>query len=155
MARASDPGIEGAGVRVVLIASRFNPEVCEPLLAGAQEGLRDHGVVPTDQQVVRVPGAWEIPLAAARIARRGGVDAIVAIGALIRGETAHFDLLVAQSSQGLMRVSLESGLPIGFGILTTDTLEQALARAGGSEGNKGRDAALAALEMVQLFRQLG
>jgi 6,7-dimethyl-8-ribityllumazine synthase len=152
----STPGnaLDGSGVRVALVVSRFNDFVTTKLLAGAEACLEGHGCSESARTVVWVPGAWEIPQAAQRLARSGAYDAIVALGALIRGETSHFDYLAQQVSRGLGQVGLSSGVPTIFGVLTTETVEQALARAGGGSGNKGREAALAALQMVRLFREL-
>ena len=132
--------------RVGILVSRYNETVTERLLAGAEACLRDRGVGPERVDVVRVPGAWELPLAARALAARGGYLAVVALGAVIRGETAHFDYVAGEASRGLMDVALRYGVPVGFGVLTCDTLAQALARAGGEAGNKGREAAEAALD---------
>lgn len=139
-------------MRFGLVVARFNDFVCARLLAGAEDCLVRHGV--EQLSVVRVPGSWEIPLAALRLARSGSYDGLVALGALIRGETPHFDVLAAQVARGLQQVSLETGVPVGFGVLTTESVEQAVERAGAKAGNKGYDAALSALEMVSLLRRL-
>jgi 6,7-dimethyl-8-ribityllumazine synthase len=122
------------------------------LLAGAEDCLERHGCAADSRSVVRVPGAWELPLAVNRIAENGGFDAIIALGALIRGETPHFEVLAAQTARGLAEVGMRCGAPVIFGVLTTDTVEQAMDRSGAKGGNKGWDAALSALEMVSLFR---
>ncbi len=132
--------------RVGILVSRYNETVTERLLAGAQACLRERGVAPGRVDVVRVPGAWELPLAARALAARGGYVAVVALGAVIRGETAHFDYVAGEASRGLMDVALHYGVPVGFGVLTCDTLEQALARSGGAAGNKGHEAVAAALD---------
>jgi 6,7-dimethyl-8-ribityllumazine synthase len=132
--------------RVGILVSRYNETVTERLLAGAEACLRERGVARERVDVVRVPGAWELPLAARALAARGGYAAVVALGAVIRGETAHFDYVAGEASRGLMDVALHYGVPVGFGVLTCDTLEQALARAGGAAGNKGHEAAAAALD---------
>ncbi|HLF56723.1 MAG TPA: 6,7-dimethyl-8-ribityllumazine synthase [Thermoanaerobaculia bacterium] len=144
--------IDGAGLRVAVVAARFNGEVVDRLLAGAIEVLDAAGVVPADRIVLRVPGAWEIPIALEALAHRGQFDALVALGAVIRGETAHFDFVAGECSRGAMDVALRHRVPVGFGLLTCDTREQALARAGGVAGNKGAEAARAALET---FREIG
>lgn len=146
--------LNGAGRRFAVVASRFNSRIGDQLVAGAVECLRRHGVEPGDIQLVRVPGAWEIPQAAEEIAAAGKVDALVAVGVVIRGETPHFDYICSACSQGLARVAERHRLPVGFGVLTCDTSEQAQERAGGKAGNKGWEAAVAALEMADLFARL-
>lgn len=146
--------LNGAGRRFAVVASRFNSRIGDQLVAGALECLRRHGVEPGDIQLVRVPGAWEIPQAAEEIAAAGKVDALVAVGVVIRGETPHFDYICSACSQGLARVAERHRLPVGFGVLTCDTSEQAQERAGGKAGNKGWEAAVAALEMADLFARL-
>jgi len=146
--------LSGAGRRFAVVASRFNSRIGDQLVAGALECLRRHGVEPADLQVVRVPGAWEIPQAAEEIAAAEKVDALVALGVVIRGETPHFDYICSACSQGLARVAERHRLPVGFGVLTCDTSEQAQERAGGKAGNKGWEAAIAALEMADLFARL-
>ncbi len=137
--------------RVGILVSRYNETVTERLLAGAQACLRERGVGPERVDVLRVPGAWELPLAARTLAARGGYVAVVALGAVIRGETAHFDYVAGEASRGLMEVALHYGIPVGFGVLTCDTLAQALARAGGDAGNKVHEAASAALDAAALL----
>ncbi len=141
-------------MRFALVASGFNDFICGRLLAATEDCLERHGAGAESRTVVRVPGSWEIPLAARRLADTGRYDAIVALGALIRGETPHFDVLAAEVARGLARVALETGVPVGFGVLTTETVEQAIERAGAKAGNKGWDAALSALEMASLFRRM-
>lgn len=153
--RAPEKTVDGAGRRFAIVAARFNSEVVDRLLEGALAALGRHGVSPGDVEVVRVPGAWEIPQALDLLARRGGFDAFVALGAVIRGDTPHFDFVATECSRGIARVAAESRRPIAFGVLTCDTLAQALDRAGGTAGNKGEDAALAALEMADLFSRSG
>jgi len=138
------------GLRICLVAARFNSLVVEPLVSGARDALCRHGVRDDDITLVRVPGAWEIPWACRQVASAGKVDAIVALGAVVRGSTPHFDYVAGEVAKGVAQVSLTTGLIVTFGVLTTDTLEQALDRAGGKAGNKGADAALSALEMVSL-----
>ncbi|HEX7090490.1 MAG TPA: 6,7-dimethyl-8-ribityllumazine synthase [Longimicrobiales bacterium] len=146
--------LEGGGARFAIVASRFNEAVTERLVEGARAALLEHGVAEEDVDTVSVPGAWELPMAVDRVVRTGRYAAVVAIGCVIRGETPHFDFIAAEAARGLAAVALTSGVPVTFGVLTTDTAEQAFARAGGEKGNKGRDAALAALELADLFRRL-
>lgn len=146
--------VDGSGVRVALVVSRFNDFVTTKLLAGAEACLERHGCTDDLREVLWVPGAWEIPQVAQRLAGAGRHDAIVALGALIRGETRHFDYLAQQVARGLGQVSLSSGIPTTFGVLTTESVDQAVERAGGRSGNKGWEAALAALQLVQLFREI-
>jgi 6,7-dimethyl-8-ribityllumazine synthase len=145
------------GLRFCLVAARFNDVVVQPLIGGAEDALRRHGV--DDITLVRVPGAWEIPWACRQIAQAGlsgnKVDAIVTLGAVIRGSTPHFDYVANEVAKGVAQVSLNTGLIISFGVLTTDTMDQAVDRAGGKAGNKGADAALTALELVSLRAALG
>lgn len=147
--------IASPGARFVLVASRFNELVVEALVRGAHDTLRRHGINDEDITLVRVPGAWEIPWACGHIASSGKADAIVALGAVVRGGTPHFDYVASAVATGVAQVSSSTGVITTFGVLTTDTLEQALDRAGGKCGNKGADAALAALEMVSLRGVLG
>ena len=144
----------GAGRRIVVVASRFNEEVVKKLVDGALEALVKHGVSFTDIDVVWVPGAWELPLAARLLLNSERYDGLVALGAVIRGETAHFDFIASEASRGLADVSMQSETPVGFGVLTCDTDEQAVARAGGNHGNKGWDAAVSVLEMVDLANRI-
>jgi 6,7-dimethyl-8-ribityllumazine synthase len=140
--------------RIALLASRFNELVVARLIEGARDALLRHGVSDEQLTLVRVPGAFELPLTADKLAASGRFDAIVALGCVIRGDTAHFDYVAGGAANGLMQVSLDHGLPVGFGVLTVDTLEQALDRAGAKAGNKGADAALAVIEQLNLVRQL-
>jgi 6,7-dimethyl-8-ribityllumazine synthase len=144
----------GSGRRVVVVASRFNETITRPLVDGALEALVAHEVAFDDIDVVWVPGAWELPLAARRALESGRYDALVALGAVIRGETPHFDFVAGEASRGLALVCIDAGIPIGFGLLTCDTMDQALARAGGVHGNKGWDAAIAALETTDVLDQI-
>jgi len=150
--------IEGAlragNARFCLVVSRFNSFVVENLLTGAIDVLRRHGAEDSDLTIVRVPGAFEMPVTIERIAAKGGYDAIIAIGAVIRGGTPHFDYVAGECVKGMAQVSLKHGIPVAFGVLTVDTIEQAIERAGTKAGNKGADAAISALEMVDLLRQL-
>jgi 6,7-dimethyl-8-ribityllumazine synthase len=140
--------------QVAIVVSRFNESVTMRLLEGAIDALERHGGNRADVDVMWVPGAWELPAGARALLATERYDAIVALGAVIRGETPHFDFVAGEASRGLAEASADFDVPIGFGLLTTDTLEQADARAGGVHGNKGWDAALAALEMVALFERL-
>jgi 6,7-dimethyl-8-ribityllumazine synthase len=144
----------GAGRRFAVVASRFNSHVVERLVDGALDALVRHGVSADDVDVVWVPGAWELPLAARRLLVTERYDALVAVGAVIRGDTPHFDFVAGEASRGLSTAGTDFDTPIGFGLLTCDNDAQAEARAGGAHGNKGWDAALAALEMVDLFARL-
>ncbi|MGQ9689410.1 MAG: 6,7-dimethyl-8-ribityllumazine synthase [Desulfobaccales bacterium] len=146
--------LTGEGLQIALVVSRFNSFITERLLEGALDCLKRHGVTDPGLTVVRVPGAWEIPLAAKKLAHSGKYQAVICLGAVIRGSTPHFDYVAAEVSKGVAQVSLESGVPVLFGILTTDTLEQAVERAGSKAGNKGYAAAEAALEMVNLLREM-
>ena len=147
--------LAGEGLKIALVVSRFNSFITERLVEGALDCLRRHGVAETGLTMVRVPGAWEIPLVAKRLAQGKAHDAVICLGAVIRGSTPHFDYVAAEVSKGIAQVSLESGIPILFGVLTTDTLEQAVERAGSKSGNKGYAAAEAALEMVNLLKGMG
>ena len=146
--------LDAKNVKIALVVSRFNDFITTPLLRGAEDFLQRHGCPVKNRTIVKVPGAWEIPQTAKKLAQSGKFDAIVGIGALIRGETPHFELLAAEVAKGLAQVGMETGIPVIFGVLTTDTVEQAIDRAGAKSGNKGWDAALSAVEMVNLFRQI-
>ena len=141
--------------KFTLVVGRFNSAIVDNLCAGAIDTLRRQGVPAANITVVRVPGAYEMPLAAKRVAAKGETDAIIALGAVIRGGTPHFDFVAGECSSGLARVALDYDLPIAFGVLTTDTIEQAVDRSGAKAGNKGADAAMTALEMVSLLRNIG
>ena len=140
--------------RYALIVARFNGLITESLQAGAVDTLLRHGVGQADIDVVKVPGSFEIPLLAKKLAHSGRYDAVICLGAVIRGSTAHFDHVAAGVASGIAQVALESGRPVIFGVLTTDTIEQAIERAGTKSGNKGADAALAAIEMVNVLQQI-
>jgi 6,7-dimethyl-8-ribityllumazine synthase len=142
----------GDGLRIGIALARFNRAVTDRLLAGALEALGAHGVAEDAIDVANVPGAFELPLCAQRLAMTGRYDALVCLGAVVRGETPHFEFVAGEAARGVAAVARRHDLPVAFGVLTTDTMEQALARAGGDAGNKGYDAALTALEMVQLLR---
>jgi 6,7-dimethyl-8-ribityllumazine synthase len=145
---------DAAGRRFGIVVARFNGAVTDRLLAGAIEALKRHGATEETIEVVTVPGAFEIPLAALALARRGEVAGVVCLGAVIRGETPHFDYVAAEAASGISRAMMETGVPMGFGVLTTDTVEQALARAGGAVGNKGYESAVTVLEMSALLSAL-
>ena len=141
--------------KFTLVVGRFNSAIVDNLCAGAIDTLRRQGVPEANITVVRVPGAYEMPLAAKRVAAKGGTDAIIALGAVIRGGTPHFEFVAGECSSGLSRVALDHEIPIAFGVLTTDTIEQAVERSGTKAGNKGADAAMTALEMISLLRNIG
>ena len=146
---------DAAGMRLAIVAGRFNDDITKLLLDGARQELGEHGLEPDSVPVIWVPGAFEIPLVAKQLAESGELDAVICLGAVIRGDTPHFDFVAAECASGISRVALDTGVPIVFGVLTTDDLDQAVARAGGTEGNKGAEAASSAVEMVDLLRQLG
>jgi len=139
---------------IAIVASRFNQFIVDELVAGAADAMKRHGIPEDHQLLVWVPGAYELPLAADRLAATGQFDAIVALGAVIRGGTPHFDFVAGECASGLSRVALNRGLPVTFGVLTTDSVEQALERAGTGEGNKGFDVAMTAIEMVETLRKI-
>lgn len=142
---------DGEGLRFAVVVARFNRDITEELLAGARACLEEHGVGGEAVDVFSVPGAWELPQAAARVVGAGRHDAVIALGCVIRGETPHFDFIAAEAARGLGSVARTSSVPVTFGVLTTDTVDQALVRADRKQQDKGREAALAALEMVHLF----
>jgi len=148
----TDYAIDGA--RFAIVAARFNGEITDALLEGAVTTLAEHGVPDDHVSVVRVPGAYEIPITAKRLAASGRYEAIIALGAVVRGGTPHFEYVAGECARGVGRVALDEDVPVIFGVLTTDTDSQALDRAGGKEGNKGHEAAVAGLEMVTLLRRL-
>lgn len=145
----------GRGLRFGVVASRFNRFVSQSLVEGVRDALVRHGVAENNIDVAWVPGAFELPLAARKLAQTGNYSAVVCVGAIIRGQTPHFDYLSAEVTKGIAQVALDSGVPVSYGVITADTLEQAIDRAGAKAGNKGADAALAALEMANLLPQLG
>ena len=153
MVKVIEGDLQGQGVKVSLVVSRFNSFITDRLLDGALDALRRHGVEEKGITVIRVPGSFEIPLGVRRAAGQK-VDAVIALGALIRGGTPHFDYLSAEVTKGVAQVMLETGIPVSFGVLTTDTVEQAIERAGTKAGNKGAEAAQSALEMVSLLRRM-
>jgi 6,7-dimethyl-8-ribityllumazine synthase len=156
MGEYSAPGeaVDGAGMRIGLVVARFNEPITGALLDGAQRALRGRGVRDDDVELAWVPGAFELPVVAKRLAHSGACDAVVCLGAVIRGDTPHFDYVAGEAARGLQQAALDTGVPVVFGVLTTDTRQQALDRIGGCEGHKGEEAALTALEMVALFRRL-
>ena len=141
-------------VKIGVVASRFNEFITSKLLAGAVDGLTRHGVPEDSIETAWVPGAFEIPLAAKKMAESGRYDAVICLGAVIRGATSHYDYVCAEVSKGIAAVSLEAGIPVMFGVITTDNIEQAIERAGTKAGNKGYDCALGAIEMIDLAKQL-
>ena len=155
MSKVFSAKLDASGLRVALVVSRFNELVTSRLLGGARDALLRHNASEDHLTEVWVPGAWELPLAARALAKSGRYDAIVAMGCVIRGQTSHHIHIGGEASRGLARVALDSNVPVGFGVLTTDTLEQAIERAGSKGGNKGADAALSAIEMVNLLRDIG
>ncbi len=146
--------LQVSGARFAIVVSRFNSFIVESLLSGAIDTLKRHGTREEDIEVIWVPGAFELPLAAKRIAVKGGFDAIIALGAVIRGGTPHFEYVASECTKGLAAVSMEQDLPLAFGVLTVDSIEQAIERAGTKAGNKGAEAAISAIEMVNLLPQL-
>ncbi len=153
--KSIEGGLVVEGARFGLLVGRFNSFIVERLVEGAVDALLRHGAKREDIEIVRVPGAFEMPLAAQRMAASGKYDAIVALGAVIRGGTPHFEYVAGECTKGLAQVNLQSGIPVAFGVLTVDTIEQAIERAGTKAGNKGVEAALSAIEMVNLLRELG
>jgi 6,7-dimethyl-8-ribityllumazine synthase len=149
-----EANLDAKKLKIALVVSRFNDFITTNLLRGAEDFLERHGGDAKDRTIFKVPGSWEIPQTAKKLAEGGKFDAVIALGALIRGETPHFDLLAAEVAKGLAQVGMDSGIPVIFGVLTTDTVEQAIDRAGAKQGNKGWDAARSAVEMVNLFRQM-
>jgi 6,7-dimethyl-8-ribityllumazine synthase len=144
----------GAGLRFAIVASRFNEAIVGRLVDGALDGLRRHGVDPERMDVAWVPGAFELPLVAQKLAVSGSYDAVIAVGAVIRGATGHYDFVAGQCAAGIQRVQLDTGVPVVFGVLTTDTIEQAVERSGAKAGNKGFEAAQTAIEMANLMASL-
>lgn len=147
--------LSAKGLKVALLVSRFNDFIGDRLKEGALDTLLRSGANEKDIDIVMVPGSFEIPLVASKLARKKRYDVLICLGAVIRGSTPHFEYISAEVSKGIARVSLEEGIPISFGIITTDNLEQAIERAGTKSGNKGRDAALSAIEMANLLREIG
>jgi 6,7-dimethyl-8-ribityllumazine synthase len=150
----SRPGSAGAGARLALVCAKFNGDITERLVRGALRAVRRHGVDPSTVEMAWVPGAFELPVAASRLARSGAVDAVVALGAVIRGETAHFEYVAGPCADGLQRVALDTGVPVVLGVLTTEDVDQALARSEDDESNKGYEAVTTALEMIDVLDRL-
>jgi 6,7-dimethyl-8-ribityllumazine synthase len=146
--------LSATGLRFAIVASRFNALIVEPLVGGAVDAIVRSGGNADDVTIVRCPGAWELPQVVRQVIARGGFDAVIALGAVIRGSTPHFDYVAGEASRGIAAAAAEAAIPVTFGVLTTDTIEQALERAGTKAGNKGFDAAVAAIELAQLFRAL-
>ncbi len=146
--------LDAGGMKFAVIVGRFNQFICESLLHGARDCLQRHGAAAEAIDIFWVPGAFEIPLAAQKAAQSGKYDAVICVGVVIRGATPHFDYVAGMAANGIARVSLDTGIPVLFGVLTTDTIEQAIERAGTKAGNKGWDAALSAIEMVSLLRKM-
>ncbi len=146
--------LQAQGLKFGIIVSRFNEFITSKLLDGAIDALLRHGAKDSDIQIVRVPGSFEIPLLAKKMAQSGKFNAIICLGTLIRGATPHFDYIAAEVSKGIALVSLETGIPVSFGVITTDTIEQAIERAGSKSGNKGWDAAMVAIEMARVIEQI-
>ena len=146
--------LQAKGLKFAIIVSRFNDFIGSKLLDGAVDALTRHGASEQNIEVIKVPGAYEIPLAAKKVASKKKHDALICLGAIIRGATPHFDYVAAETSKGIAQASLDTGIPIAFGVLTTDTIEQAVERAGTKSGNKGWDCAMVAIEMAQLFKKL-
>ncbi len=153
--RVIEGALQARGLRFAIVASRFNDFVVERLIEGAVAALRGHGAEDAAIELVRVPGAFDLPAVARAVAASRRADAIIALGAVIRGETAHFDYVAGECAAGLARVASDCGVPVAFGVLTTDTVEQAADRAGGKAGNRGADAARAAIRLASLRQQLG
>jgi 6,7-dimethyl-8-ribityllumazine synthase len=153
--RVYEGKLRGEGLSFGIVVARFNEFISSRLLSGALDSLVRHGADPAAVEVAWVPGAFEIPLVASRLARSGRYDAVLCLGAVIRGSTPHFDYVAAEVSKGVAKVSLDTGVPVVFGVLTTDTIEQAVERAGTKAGNKGWDAATSALEMANLLKGMG
>jgi len=154
MAKILEGQLTAAGKRFGIVVSRFNELICRKLLEGSLDCLKRHGADANQIEIAWVPGSFEIPAAAKKMAQSGKYDAIICLGAVIRGATPHFEYISAEVTKGIAQVSLDSGLPVAYGVITPDTLEQALERAGSKAGNKGWDAALSAIEMADLFTQI-
>ena len=152
--RYLEGNVVSKGMKVAIVGARFNEFITSKLLGGALDGLSRHGVEGDDIDLAWVPGAFEIPLIASKMAKSGKYDAVICLGAVIRGSTSHYDYVCAEVSKGIAAVSLSSDIPVMFGVLTTDTIEQAIERAGTKAGNKGYDCALSAVEMVNLIREI-
>jgi 6,7-dimethyl-8-ribityllumazine synthase len=152
--RPAGRDLDGRGQSIALVCSRFNEEITKDLLAGAERALGECGVAEDGIEIFFVPGAFELPLVAKRLASTGRYDAVIVLGAVIRGETGHYELVAGQAASGIARAALDTGVPVVFGVLATETVEQARARSGGELGNRGEDAALTAIEMATLLAQI-
>ena len=150
----TEGNLDASGLKIAIVVARFNSFITERLLSGACDTLTRSGCSPDAIEIFRVPGSWELPVTVKTIAGQRRHDAIIALGAVIRGDTPHFDYVAGQAASGLSQVPIETGIPVAFGVLTTNTLDQAIDRAGGKSGNKGSDAALTAIEMANLLRRL-
>jgi 6,7-dimethyl-8-ribityllumazine synthase len=146
--------LQAKGLKFAVIVSRFNDFITNKLLSGSIDALVRHGASEKDIEVIKVPGAFELPLAAKKVAEKKSYDAVICLGTIIRGATPHFDYVAAEASKGIATASMDSGIPIAFGVVTSDTIEQAIERAGSKSGNKGWDAAMVAIEMAQLLKKL-
>jgi 6,7-dimethyl-8-ribityllumazine synthase len=154
MSKVFEGQLSAQGLRFAVVVSRFNSFITERLLAGAMDALRRTGAAEDAIDVIKAPGSWEVPLVASEVARQHRYDAVICLSAVIRGETPHFDYVAAEVAKGVAHAAMETGVPVAFGVLTTNTLEQAIDRAGAKGGNKGFDAAMAAIEMASLMRTL-
>jgi 6,7-dimethyl-8-ribityllumazine synthase len=154
MGRTFEGGLSAAGLKFAIVVGRFNSFVTDRLLSGALDALTRAGAAPDNVDTVKTPGSWEIPVVAAELARQKQYDAIICLSAVIRGDTPHFDYVAGQAAAGIAKVSADTGVPVVFGVLTTNTFDQAIDRAGGKSGNKGSDAAMTAIEMANLMRML-
>jgi 6,7-dimethyl-8-ribityllumazine synthase len=154
MSKVFEGQLSAVGLRFAIVVSRFNSFLTERLLSGAQDALARTGADPEMVDTVKVPGSWEVPMVAGELARQHRYDAVICLSAVIRGETPHFDYVSAEAAKGIAHVAMETGVPVAFGVLTTNTLEQAIDRAGAKGGNKGFDAAMTAVEMANLMRTL-
>jgi 6,7-dimethyl-8-ribityllumazine synthase len=154
MAKITEGKLMAKGLKIALVASRFNEFITGKLLEGALDALKRHDADEKDLAIFKVPGSWEIPYAASKLAKSKKFDAIVCLGAIIKGDTTHNEYIAAEVSKGIAAVSLESGIPVAFGVLTTDNLEQAIDRAGTKSGNKGAEAAMSAVEMANLYKNM-
>jgi 6,7-dimethyl-8-ribityllumazine synthase len=155
MAKVYQGSLIGTGLKIGIVISRFNEFITSKLLSGAMDALSRHGVNDDDIEIAWVPGSFEIPMAADKMASSGKYDTVICLGAVIRGATPHFDYVAGEASKGIARVGLKTGLPVIFGVVTTDTIEQAIERAGTKAGNRGADAAVSAIEMANLFKSIG
>ncbi|KZE38009.1 6,7-dimethyl-8-ribityllumazine synthase [Bhargavaea cecembensis] len=154
MVNVLEGNLVGSELKIAIVAGRFNEFITDRLVEGALDTLRRHGVAEEDIDVAKVPGAFEIPIAAQKLAASGKYDAVITLGAVIRGATAHFDYVCAEAAKGVAKAAADTGVPVMFGVITTDTIEQAIERAGTKAGNKGAESATAAIEMANLLQQL-